>query len=359
MNSRMRRILLPGLIFQSTTIAGGYGTGREIVEYFLSLGPRPGLAAMAVSTLIWSAVCAATFVFARRFGCYDYRAFFQHLLGRPWQAFEIVYVAQLLLVLAVVAAAAGAIAGGTFGAPYALGVGLTLGGVGLLAFLGSSAIERFFAGWSVALYAVWITLFVWSAVKFGGDVGQAFEASSAGGAWFGSGVRYAGYNLASAIVAMMAVRHLRSSREAVQSGLLAGVIGMAPALLFFVAAVPHWPGIVSEVVPASFVLEALGSKWFVVAYQIVLLGTLIETGSGMIHAVNERLAGAWHARGRDLARWARPAVAIAALGLALGLAEFGLVDLIARGYGTITWGWVALYAVPVLTVGLWKLRRRS
>ena len=41
-----RRILMPGLILQSVMIGGGYATGREIVEFFLVLGPTGGLLAM-------------------------------------------------------------------------------------------------------------------------------------------------------------------------------------------------------------------------------------------------------------------------------------------------------------------------
>ncbi len=32
MKSLFQRYLLPGFIFQSVVIAGGYGTGRELVE---------------------------------------------------------------------------------------------------------------------------------------------------------------------------------------------------------------------------------------------------------------------------------------------------------------------------------------
>ena len=35
--------LVPGIVFQSMVIAGGYGTGRELVEYFLQFGPKAGL----------------------------------------------------------------------------------------------------------------------------------------------------------------------------------------------------------------------------------------------------------------------------------------------------------------------------
>jgi uncharacterized membrane protein YkvI len=78
-----RKYLLPGFVFQSVVIAGGYGTGRELAEFFLTYGPLGGLLAMLlVTTTIWSAVCASSFEFSRLFRSYDYRGFFKHLLGR-------------------------------------------------------------------------------------------------------------------------------------------------------------------------------------------------------------------------------------------------------------------------------------
>ena len=33
-SATFKKYLLPGFVFQSVTIGGGYGTGRELVEYF-------------------------------------------------------------------------------------------------------------------------------------------------------------------------------------------------------------------------------------------------------------------------------------------------------------------------------------
>ena len=63
--SVFRRYLLPGFVFQSVVIAGGYGTGRELVEFFLSQGPLGGLLAIGITTVIWSAVSMVTFELAR------------------------------------------------------------------------------------------------------------------------------------------------------------------------------------------------------------------------------------------------------------------------------------------------------
>ncbi len=355
-SSRFQRYLLPGIIFQSAVIAGGYGTGREIVEFFLSLGPVPGLAAMAVATVMWSLVAAATFEFARRFKTYEYRSFFKKLLGPAWGLFELVYVLLLLLVLAVIGAAAGSIAQETFGLPYALGVIVALGAVAVLLFFGSSAIERVLAWWSLALYVVYAILLVWSLTKFGPQIGETLAASRLEGSWVLNGIRYGGYNLSAAAVALFAIRHIDTRREAVSAGLLTGLLGMIPAFLFYLAMVAHYPAITQETVPSNLMLEALGSRAFQITFQIILFGTLIETGTGMIHAVNERLAATWSDRGRELPTWARPAVGGGFLAIALSLTPLGLVGLIAAGYGTITWGFVAFYIVPILTLGMWKLR---
>jgi len=357
-DSLLRRYLLPGLIFQSAVIAGGYGTGREIVEFFLSIGPIPGVVAMlAVSAVIWSAVAAVSYEFARQFHTYDYRSFFKRLLGPGWVLFEACYILLMLLVLAVIGAAAGAIAEATFGLPYSVGVLAAMSLVGLLVFFGSGAIERVLSVWSFVLYGVYILLVVWSIARFGGPIAAGFRESRLEGPWLLNGIRYAGYNLSACVVVLFAVRHLRSRREAIGAGILTGVIGILPALFLYVAMVGQYPEIVDRAVPANVLLEALGSRTFQIVFQIVLFGTLIETGTGMIHAVNERIAATRRERGGELARWVRPAVAGVTLLLALALTPLGLVDLIARGYGTLTWGFFLFYILPVLTIGVWMLWR--
>ena len=56
--------------------------------------------------------------------------------------------------------------------------------------------------------------------------------------------------------------------------------------------------------------------------------------------------------------WARPAVAAVFLGVALSLTPLGLIDLIRQGYGTITWGFIVYYVLPVLTIGAWLAFRK-
>jgi len=43
------KYLLPGIVFQSVVIAGGYSTGREIVEFFLNFGPGGGSSGLTIT----------------------------------------------------------------------------------------------------------------------------------------------------------------------------------------------------------------------------------------------------------------------------------------------------------------------
>ena len=41
--------------------------------------------------------------------------------------------------------------------------------------------------------------------------------------------------------------------------------------------------------------------------------------------------------------------------LAGSLAQLGIVALIAEGYGTLAWGFLAVYIIPLITIGIWRL----
>ena len=354
MKSFFQRYLLPGFVFQSVVIAGGYGTGRELVEFFLSYGPAGGLLAIVVATVIWSLVCAATFEFARFFGVYDYRRLFQALLGPGWVLFEICYAVLLAIVLAIIASAAGSVLQEALGTPYSFGVVAMTAAVGFLVFMGTRSIERFLSAWSFVLYAVFLVFFLACFFKFGPAIGEAFAAHPIQSGWPIGGIKYASYNLGVVPAVLFCVRHCSTTRQSVGAGLLAGPIAIVPGVLFYLAMVGQYPAVLDRPVPANYLLDILGSSTLQIVFQVALFGTLIETGTAMIHAVNERVAGMYLEKGRELPTWIRPAVAVTLLLAGIGIAQFGLIGLIANGYGTITWGFLVVFVIPILTWGVYK-----
>ncbi|MBN1272278.1 MAG: hypothetical protein JXB26_08410 [Candidatus Aminicenantes bacterium] len=353
-----KKYLLPGFVFQSVVIAGGYGTGREIVEFFLQYGPLGGLLGMLLlSTLIWSLLLAVTFEFSRIFQAYDYRTFFMKLLGPFWPAFEIIYILFLLLVLAVIGSAAGVLLKDNFGMPYFLGVIFMLIAVGFLTFRGSGLIEKFLSGWSIILYIVYGSFLVVSILKFGPAIRRNFIEEPILSGWALGGFKYALYNMGVIPAVFFCLRHIKKRKEAVTAGLLGGLIGILPGLFFYIAIAGFYRPALEQEVPSVFLLQKIGFPFLLIIFQIVLFGTLIETGTGIIHSVNERLQAALKAHGKSLKNWQRPIVASVLLLAGLGLSMFGLIDLIAKGYGTISWGFFAVYFIPIITIGIIKIKK--
>jgi uncharacterized membrane protein YkvI len=110
--------------------------------------------------------------------------------------------------------------------------------------------------------------------------------------------------------------------------------------------------------PSAFLLSKLGAPWFEWAFQIAVLLTLVDTGVAMLHAINERVAKVYEERQKPMPRALRPAIAVTVMVISVYAASaIGLVDLIAKGYGLLTYAFIVLLIVPVLTIGVWKLLR--
>jgi uncharacterized membrane protein YkvI len=355
-----KKYFVPGIVFQSVVIAGGYGTGAELLEFFLNFGTVGGLVAMlAISGVIWSVVCAATFEFARVFKAFDYRTFFKRLLGKYWWLYEVCYLVLLLIVLAVIASSAGTILNELFGLNYYVGVIGMMIGVGALVLKGTDTIEKFLSYWSFLLYALYITFLAVTFTKFGTNISEALSTGSMESGWVLGGLKYAFYNLGIIPAVLFTARHLETRKEAVTAGILAGVIGIIPGALLLIAMIGFYPDILTAAVPTIYILDAINSPLLQYTFQIILFGTLIETGTGFIFAVTERVSGTYKEQKKTLSPKVTLTITLAMLALGVFIAQFGLLGLIAQGYGTITWGFFIFYVVPVVTLGVYKVKQKD
>ncbi len=361
-SSWFQRYLLPGFALKAVIIGGGYATGRELAEYFVPSGPWGGLSAMLLATLIWSIVAALTFALAIKLGAYDYRSFFKGLLGPAWIAFEIAYIIFVVLILAVFGAAAGAIGAATFGWPELAGVLLLAVSIVAVTAWGTGVVEQMFKYVSILLYAVYGLFLVLALASFGGLIGQGFaNAPPPSGNWMAGGLTYASYNIVGAVVILPVLRHLRHQRDAVVAGLIAGPLSMLPAILFFVAMMAFYPAIGDETLPSDFLLRQMTVPGFHILFQVMIFAALLESGAGSVHAINERISGAIESRGRPpLSTGARAIIgAVILTGCMFVAGEIGLVDLIASGYRFLAWLFLAVFVLPLITIGTWRLLRPS
>lgn len=357
-SSWFQRFLLPGFALKAVIIGGGYATGRELAEYFIPAGPWGGLAGMLFATAIWSLVAAVTFAMAREMHAYDYKSFFRGLLGPAWVLFEIAYLIFVVLIVAVFGAAAGEIGAATFGWPSVVGSVLLALAILVVVSFGTAAVERLFRYASLLIYTVYALFLIFALGTFGERIGEGFARSPPPlEGWLAGGLTYASYNIVGAVIILPVLRHLTSRRDAIVAGVIAGPLTMLPAILFFIAMVAFYPDIGSETLPSDFLLRQMAIPGFAVIFQLMIFAALLESGVGAIHAVNERISGAWQARGRSaVGTLARAAIGAAILaGCMVAAAEIGLVDLIASGYRFLAWLFLAVYVVPLLSIACYRL----
>ncbi len=356
---RFHRWILPGLAFNAAVNGGGYATGRELAEYFIPSGPQGGVAAIFVAMLAWSVLCALTFAFAHATRSYDYHAFFARLLGPFAFVFELAYLVFMVLILAVFGAAAGAIGNAVLGWPTLVGTLALMLGIGAFTAYGNRAVERLFKWVSFFLYGVYVLFAVFVLAKFGGQAAHEFATPVPADGWLAGGLTYAGYNIVGAVMVLPLARHFLTRRDAVVAGVLAGPLAMLPGLLFFACMIAWYPAIGAEALPSDFMLRQLDMPAFHLLFQVMIFSALLESGAACVHAANERVAAAWRTRrATDLPHAGRFSIAAALLvGSIFIAARFGLVDLIARGYRALAWLFLAVYVLPLLTVGVWRLRR--
>lgn len=351
--------MLPGLAFKAVVIGGGYATGRELAEFFLPSGAHGGLLAIVLAMCIWSAVCAVTFCLAQVTASWDYRTFFKNLLGPFWVVFEGAYLLFIVLILAVFGAAAGAIGAALLGWPPFAGTFCLIACISGVCAYGSASVERLFKWVSVLLYGVYALFVILSISAFGDRIALNWSADTLGSGWALGGLTYAGYNVVGAVIVLPVLRHLSSTKEALVAGVLAGPLAMIPAFLFFICMIAFVPQIAKETLPSDFLLKRMDFPAFHAAFQFMIFLALLESGTGCVHAVNERIAEAYQARkGSELSAAARLAVTGALLfGSIVLAARFGLVTLIARGYRGLAYIFLGIFVLPVMTLGLWQLFR--
>ena len=351
--------ILPGAVFQSVLVGGGYGTGREVVEFISRHGPLGGLNAVLLVGALWALVLAVTFELARRFRTRDYRSFFKVILGRFWLLYELFFAVGLLLVLAICGAAAGAVLEESFGMPPLVGIVLMLVIVGVLNYSGRALVEKTLTLWGLTMTAVFAAFLLLTFLDRGEQIAQAFGGAQVLQGWGVSAFQFFLYNVGIAPAVLYATGHLETRRQAIGAGIVAGLLGVLPALAFHLAFMANFPEIIDEPLPTYWMLQQLGYAWLLVIYAIVLFGTIAQTGVGMLQGLNERLDVWWNERrGRILSSRTHSLIALGAVLASLLLANVGIVALVAKGYGTLAWFVLVIYVIPVLTLGLIKLRGR-
>ena len=354
-HNKFQRLFLPGFIFQSMVIGGGYGTGAEMAQYFGVNGVMGGILTCVVVAVVWSIISMVTYEFARIFRTYDYHSLTAKLLGKGSILYEITYLAACLMVLGVVIATSGSMFNTILHVNKWWGSLVLAALICIFIISGTKVVERVFAFWSYVLYAVYILFFIIVFVKFGDSIGANLGAIEIKHTWLSNGLIYSSYNLGIVAAVLYSTDDCQSRKEAYTAGALTGVIAVLPALFLFLALSAFYPDFLTLEVPINLLFEKLNMPWLYIAFEIVLFGTLIETGMGFVKAVTDRVEVSYQRKGGSVPKWVRPTITIGLVIIGLLISKFGITAIILKGYGALPYAYLITLIIPLFTIGIYKI----
>ena len=352
-----KRIVLPGIILQSVLIGGGYATGREIVEYGARFGANGWVSGLAIF-FGFSLMAMLSIEACRQWQVYDYKSLLKKMIGPAWVAYEVIYLLLAILIIAVMASAAGEILNNTLGFNRWVGVFLIVVIVGFLNYKGESVIAKLETIGTIALFAAYL---IFSFVVFsnkGSSIVQVFsnwdtsyqQSDSGYGVLIWTGLLYVGYNLGVYPASFFTYRDVQSRRESIIAGFISGVLMTVPWFLTYFALLAYYPdpNVIGATVPWLEILKSFHPA-LIVVFGIVVGWTLIETATGVIHAFISRVETEFMVRkNRPLKKISKAYISSLALIAALVLAQVGIIDLVAKGYNLMAYVMIAVYGLPLL-----------
>jgi len=347
--------IVPAAVFISVVMGGGYGTGREVVEFFTRYGLLGGLLGTVAAAFVFAVVLSCTYEFARVFQLYDYRSFFKKLIGPFWVCFEILYLLLFLLVLGVVGSAAGNILEQEFAISSHFGMTGVLLLVVVLVYFGREAVEKVLTFWSIGMYLVFGYYFIEILNNGEVDILAALTRGSIQSGWLQGGILYAMYNLAIAPVLLFSTRAIQTRREALLAGAIAGVAVMIPAVLFHISYAAGYPQVLEQPVPNYWMMSQYSSALLLMVFLVALLGTLVETGAGLVQGLIERIEMVVKAENDTLSQPARAVIAVITLVFGALVGSLGIVALVAKGYSALSVGFALVYIIPICSLGVVKI----
>ena len=352
-------------------MGGGYSTGREVSQYAGRFGEQ-GWLAVVIILAGFTLLSILAFEVARIAQVYDYKRWIRELIGPLWPLFDLLTVTMMLLVIAVMSAAMGSILRDTLGIPYWLGLAIAFVVVAFLAWRGAAVMERFKIIGSVFLYIGYISFAILVLSTPIEELGSATSAAAAMPPPFGwpavllSGLLYVGYNLSVYPVGLFCLHRQTRRSDTVLAGIATGLLMTIPFILTFLCLVRFYPreDVLGAEIPWLRMIEAAsGGPLWVSAFGFVAGWTLLETAIASIHALVDRVDKNLD----DLPAFIRPEkpltplhkvyLSLAVLAASTLLAQFGIIALVSKGYSALAYGFILLLALPLMTVGVWKIVR--
>ncbi len=352
---------LAGIWF-TTHFGGGFASGAQMYSYYVKFGIWCLI--MPLLAMIYNAVFFTyCFRYARKRELYDYGSYNKSFYGKYNKLFSVLFEILYITVMCVAPAVAFATGGSTLenltGLPYFACTAIIGIFIFVVAIFGTDIVRKVSSVLSICIIVGLLVVLVPNIIANAGAIGENLGQMAASPAPFGaalwSAFIYGTFQLANVAVFVQHAKSLESPKDADPSmiiGCIANALFMTLVCLGLVG-VFNLPGYADAKVPTLFMVEnGVGAGFMKPLISVLIILGAVSTAVNMVAAMTKRVSVLIMKpeEKQKEAETGKPSgkTIIVALVVALvdfGIAQFGLLPLIQKGYS-----FIAYLAIPVILI---------
>lgn len=350
-------------VWFTTQFGGGFASGRQIVDYYVSYGWyavfTPVLAQLLMALLFYVVLKTAF-----REKLKNYSEYTRSLYGKTGRAMRPLFEALYNLTLCIATAVAFATGGSTLtqltGIPYLLSTLLIAAVMFVLTIFGYRLVQRAAAVVSVlivaGMLAVLVPNLIYFAPRFSANYSALRAASKPAGSALWKMFLYVAFQMPALGAYVAHAKSYRSLREVKASMTLGFLLNslMIGIAAFGMISIYTLPGALTKPVPMLVLVQSgIGSAFLTPVISALIFLGAISTGVNFVYGVVGRItdyAGrnepedvqAKKQRGRSMV------FSLLYIFITFCVAQFGLIPLVSKGYSYCGYGAIFIVILPVV-----------
>jgi uncharacterized membrane protein YkvI len=361
-------------VWFTTHFGGGFASGAQVVSYYVGYGWYASFL-----PILSQALEAVIFYYAWKFALekrkYDYRSwtleFYKPVEKVMSPVFEFIFQLILVTATAVAFATGGATITKVFGTSYILNTLVIAAAMLLLTIFGAALVRKAASFIAIAIILGVIVVYLPNIFASWGKITANIAGLKSGAivndATFGQAlwrtIVYAGFQsccLGAYLAHSNALKDVNDAKKAAGWGFVINATILMMSTLGIMAF--YQDGILTESVPALFVvMNGVGSAWMTPLISVLIILGAVSTGVNLIYGTTNRIV-TFIGR-NDTESVKKQSETKRSMFVSLGyvivtwcIAQFGLIPLIAKGYGTLGYISVFVIIIPLLIRGImgWK-----
>ena len=349
-------------VWFTTQFGGGFASGAQLFQYFIAFGIwaliTPILAQALSAIYQWYALR-----YAHNNKVYDYRSFNDSFYGKFSPIFsnlyEVVYLMLLCLAPSVAFATGGATLSALLGIPYILCTFIIGVFIFLIAIFGTDIVRKAASTISVIIIAGLLIVYIPNIIAQWGNIMATIKdlsvAKAPAGPAMWKAFLYFAFQFASFGLLIQHAEPFESEKDAKTSMIYGFLVNSAIIFISTLGllAIATNPDVKTTSIPILLLVKnGVGSSFMtpIISLLIVLgaVSTAVNMIAGVVQRVNRQFAKN-DVKVTDGKQKPTTLTVMTTLGfviLAFGIAQFGLIPLVVKGYGYLGYTTIAIVIIP-------------